>query len=135
MAKKNKTRKEEKKHFKFNLMNFSKTDYYLFNVTRYKNIIHGIRNLNDIKLNKKELHLFQSEIEKYKLINSQSNKKITINIVPEFFEFFNKIKRYDLKNSEYAKRISFIINHLKKNKINITLKQISQQYEIFNKKK
>ena len=56
-------------------------------------------------------------------------------MIPEFFKFFNEIKKYDLKNSEYAKRISFIINHLKKNKINITLKQISKQYQIFNGKK
>lgn len=135
MAKRRKSRKKEEKHFKFNIMNFTRADYYLFNVTRFNNIIHGITNLNDIKLNKKEIILFQSEIEKYKLIDSKNNKKISINIIPEFFKFFNEIKKYDLKNSEYAKRISFIINHLKKNKINITLKQISKQYQIFNGKK
>jgi len=124
MAKKRKSYKKEEKHFKFNIMNFNIGDYYLFNVTRYNNIIHGITNLNDIKLNKNEIILFQSELEKYKSINSKNNKKISINIIPEFFKFFNEIKKYDLKNSEYAKRVSFIINHLKQNKINITLKQI-----------
>ena len=135
MAKKRKSYKKEEKHFKFNIMNFNIGDYYLFNVTRYNNIIHGITNLNDIKLNKNEIILFQSELEKYKSINSKNNKKISINIIPEFFKFFNEIKKYDLKNSEYAKLVSFIINHLKQNKINITLKQISKQYQIFYGKK
>ena len=135
MAKKRKSYKKEEKHFKFNIMNFNIGDYYLFNVTRYNNIIHGITNLNDIKLNKNEIILFQSELEKYKSINSKNNKKISINIIPEFFKFFNEIKKNDLKNSEYAKRVSFIINHLKQNKINITLKQISKQYQIFYGKK
>ena len=109
MAKRRKSRKKEEKHFKFNIMNFTITDYYLFNVTRFNNIIHGITNLNDIKLNKNEIILFQSEIEKYKSIDSKNNKKISINIIPEFFKFFNEIKKYDLKNTEYAKRISSII--------------------------
>ena len=135
MDKKSKSYKKEEKHFEFNIMNFNIGDYYLFNVTRYNNIIHGITNLNDIKLNKNEIILFQSELEKYKSINSKNNKKISINIIPEFFKFFNEIKKYDLKNSEYAKRVSFIINHLKQNKINITLKQISKQYQIFYGKK
>lgn len=135
MGKKRKNAKNTIKHFKFNILNFNENHYYLFNVTRYKNLIYGINDLNNIKLNKEEIHILQSEIDKCNSINIKNQKKLTIKIIPEFFEFFNKIKRKDLKNSEYAKKMSFILDDLKNKHITITLKQIANQYKIFYGKK
>ena len=104
MGKKRKNVKNAIKHFKFNILNFNENHYYLFNITWYKNLIYGINDLNNIKLNKEEIHILQSEIDKCNSINIKKKKKLTIKIIPEFFEIINKIKKKDLKNSEYAKK-------------------------------
>ena len=133
MGKKKKNKKEHP--INFNILNFNETHFYLFNVTRYKNIIQDINDLNDIKLNNEEINIIEKEIDTAASINDNNQKKITIKIIPEFFDFFGKIKKFDLKKSEYSKRISFIIDDLKKKNIALTLKQIAKQYEIFYGKK
>ena len=135
MGKKRKQRKSNENIFKFNILNFLETDYYLFIVTRYKSIINGIDNLNDIKLNENEINILQKKIDECISINTKNQRKLSIKILPQFFDFFNRIKKYDLKNSEYGKKITYIIDYLKKKNITITLKQISKQYENLYQKK
>lgn len=135
MGKKRKQRKSNENIFKFNILNFLETDYYLFIVTRYKSIIHGIDNLNDIKLNENEINILQKKIDECISINTKNQRKLSIKILPQFFDFFNRIKKFDLKNSEYGKKITYIIDYLKKKNITITLKQISKQYENLYQKK
>lgn len=127
--------KKSQKQFQFNILNFNENHYYLFNVTRHKNLLLGINDLNEIKLNQEEINFLQSEIDTCESINIKNQKKLSIKIIPEFFEILRKINKYDLKNSEYAKKITFIISELKKKNITITLKQIAKQYEGFYGKK
>ena len=98
MGKKRKQRKSNENIFKFNILNFLETDYYLFIVTRYKSIIHGIDNLNDIKLNENEINILQKKIDECISINTKNQRKLSIKILPQFFDFFNRIKKFDLKN-------------------------------------
>lgn len=45
----------------------------------------------------------------------------------------NKIEKQDLKKTEYAKNIKFIINYLKSENKKITLKLIAKYYEFYEK--
>lgn len=91
--------------------------------------------MNDIKLNENEINILQKEIDECISINTKNQRKLSIKILPQFFEFFNWIKKFDLKYSEYGKKITYIIDYLKKKNITITLKQISKQYENLYQKK
>lgn len=57
----------------------------MFNVTKYKNIIFGISDLNDIKSDETEINLFKDELIKCESIKSKNEKRTVINIISEFF--------------------------------------------------
>jgi len=126
--KKQKNQKSNRLHF--NLINFKASHYYLFNVTRYRNFIENVSDFNDIKLNNEEISFIQSEIENCISKKKENEKRISIEVLPEFFRSLKLIKKYDLKNSVYANNIRTIIIFLKKNNNKITLKKIAEQYVI-----
>ena len=129
MAKRNNKKQKPKNNLKFNILNFQKYHYYLFNVTKYNNFICGIDNLNDIKINIEEINLLKEQIDECNSIKSKNSKSVVIEISPEFFDFFTKIKKYDLTKSEYSIKIKAILNDLKNSNKNVTLKQIAKDYE------
>lgn len=134
MGKRKVQKKYKKCSPKFNISSFNENDYYLFNVTRYRYIISNIKNLNDIKAKDEDIKIIKDEINlcnSFKEVKSELN---VIKILPEYFKVIKNMTKTDLKHTEYAKKIQYIINDLKKNKIAITLKQISKKYkEIYDK--
>lgn len=112
----------------FNILNFQSSNYYLFNVTKYNNLIDGISDLNEIKIKDEEIILIKNEIDNCISLKRTYENKISIKILPEFFESFNELQKPDLKNSDYAKKIKYIIDFLKRQHKNITLKQIAKEY-------
>ena len=129
MAKEKNKKQKPKNNLKFNILNFQKYHYYLFNVTKYNTFIYGIDNINDIKINTEEINLLKEQIDECNSIKSKNTKSVVIEISPEFFDFFTKIKKHDLTKSEYAIKIKAILNDLKNSSKNVTLKQIAKDYE------
>ena len=134
-GKRRRNSKLKKKLLQFNILNFKESNYYLFNVTSYTNIIYGITDKNCIKINNEELQLFLNEIDVCNQIKSKSAKNNIIEIQAEFFNFFNNYEKRDLHKSEYAQKINYIIDYLRKQKENLTLKKICMCYDNFYKKK
>lgn len=135
MGKRKKRIKNQNKVIQFNVLNFKSYHYYLFNVTKYNNIIQGISDLNDIKINADELNIFKLEVDKCNANKINIQNKIIIKIIPEYYDFLNKIEKQDLKKTEYAKKIKFIINYLNSENKKATLKLIAKYYEEFYEKK
>ena len=112
----------------FNLLNFNISHYYLFIITKYTNFIKDIFDLNDIKIKDEEIAIIKKEIEKCNQEKKVNENKISIEILPEFFQSINEIKKFELGNSDYALKIKYILDSLQKKKLNITLKKISKEY-------
>ena len=104
-------------------------------IIHYYNISLGINNINAIKANITEINYIEREIE---IIVGQKYNYFEYNVIqilPNFYNIFIKMEKNDLSNSIYAKNIEFILNDLKNNNKNITLKNIALNYQkIFNKK-
>lgn len=135
MGKKYKKTLKSKNKINFNCSNFNSNNYYLFNVTRYKNLLNGIKNLNDIKPNKTEINIIKNEIELCKNVNVKNLNPKVILVNQEFYSSIKTMKKNNLQNSDYGKEIKFILDYLKNKKDRITLKKISEKYYYFYKKK
>ena len=123
MGKKSKVNKIPKKgNIRFNISNFQSKDYYLFIVTHFTYLVHGINDLNTIKPNFNEIKALQSEIQKIKDQNIINTNKNIIQILPYFFDVFCKMEKSDLSKSIYAKNVEYIFNDLKRKNRIITLK-------------
>ena len=134
MGKKYKSnRLESSKNIQFNISNFNVNHYYLFIVTRYNNLLKGIKNLDSIKPNKEEVDMIEEEISNCICNNPNKKDLKVISIMPNFYNVFKEMKKLDCKSSEYAKNISNILNYLKNKNEPITLKKIAERYNYFYK--
>ena len=127
------TRLESSKNIQFNISNFNVNHYYLFIVTRYNNLLKGIKNLDSIKPNKEEVDMIEEEISNCICNNPNKKDLKVISIMPNFYNVFKEMKKLDCKSSEYAKNISNILNYLKNKNEPITLKKIAERYNYFYK--
>jgi hypothetical protein len=74
MGKMRRDGKKSQKQFQFNILNFNENHYYLFNVTKQKNLLLGIYDLNEIKLNQEEINFLKSEIDTCESIDIKIKK-------------------------------------------------------------
>ena len=127
MGKKNRKHKKNSL-LQFNIANFEINNYYLFISTKFKTLLNGINDANSIKPSLEEIDFIQEKIEQCISYNDINKNLKVIEIKQNFYNIFKNMNKIDLCNSEYGKKISFILESLKSKRETITLKKIADYY-------
>lgn len=120
---------------KYNILNLKKKSYFYFDITKIYPCIQDIINISKLNFTLPEINKLKTKLNDMRsLINNKNVNNKIISILPSFKKHFQNMKKFDRKNTIYAKRIKKIIEdeRIKSNKA-ITLAKMQNKYnQIYN---